>query len=321
MNGLFHALDPAGPQAALIAQLWWLTVAVCALVLVAVLLAFFIALRRAPRADAATPADVKPLQQAEPRTRLVVTAATIASAVLLVGLVAASAATDRALMQLPLQNALNVQVTANQWWWDVRYDDPDPSRIFATANEIYVPVGRPVIVRLRANDVIHSFWVPNLHGKKDLIPGTEGTIHFRADRAGTYHGQCAEYCGLQHAFMAFVVHAVPQEEFDRWAESQRKPAAAPSTAPQKRGHDLFMSGTCMMCHAIQGTPAQARKGPDLTHVASRERIAAGRLANTPENLASWIRDPHRHKPGVNMPAHVLAQGDLEALVAYLGALR
>jgi len=250
-----------------------------------------------------------------------VTAAVAVSSILLIGLLVASVATDRALAQLPLVDAVNIHVTAHQWWWEVTYDDAQPERMFTTANEIHVPVGRPVLVTLHSDDVIHSFWVPSLHGKKDLIPGRIATIRFRADQAGRYHGQCAEYCGLQHAFMAFEVVAVPPEQFETWAQAQRKPADEPTDAAAQRGRDLFLSGSCMLCHAIQGTTAGARKAPDLTHVASRARIAAGRLPNTPEDLARWIADPHKAKPGVNMPAHLLSNDDLQALVAYLGTLR
>jgi cytochrome c oxidase subunit 2 len=321
MSPLHHALEPAGPQAAQIAQLWWFTLAICGFVFAAVLVALAWALLRARRADATTPADVSPLHVAERGARLAVTGAVSLSIALLVVLVVASAMTDRALANLPLANALHVQVTAHQWWWDVKYDDREPSRVFSTANEMRIPVGRPVIVSLKSDDVIHSFWVPSLHGKKDLIPGKESILHLRADRAGAYRGQCAEYCGLQHAFMAFVVNAVPPEEFERWADAQRQPASPPATDAEKRGMELFLTGTCMMCHAIQGTTAQGREAPDLTHVASRESLAAGRLANTPENLAAWIADPHKFKPGVNMPGHRLPAPDLQALVAYLGTLR
>jgi cytochrome c oxidase subunit 2 len=316
-----HALQPAGVQAALIADLWWLTIAICAAVFVAVLVALFVALRRAPRGDEDSPPDLAPLQAAEPGPRRAVAASVAVTVVLLLVLLGASAMTDRALQRMPLEGALQLEVIANQWWWDVRYDDPHPSRKFATANELVVPVGRPVIARLKATDVIHSFWVPNLHGKKDLIPGMETTIHFRADQPGIYRGQCAEFCGLQHAYMAFVVKAVSEPEFERWAEAQRAPAAEPGDERARRGRELFLSGSCMLCHAIQGTTAQARKAPDLTHVAGRDTLAAGRLANTPENMKSWIADPQKLKPGVNMPAHPMAPQDLDALAAYLGGLR
>lgn len=321
MTPLNHALQPAGPQAAQIADLWWLTLAILAAVFAAVLAALLYALWRAPRSDQKTHPDLSSLHQPEPRARLAVTSAVVLSAVLLVVLVVASAMTDRALARLPLHGAVNIHVTANQWWWHVRYDDAEPSRVFSTANEIYVPVGRPVVVKLTSNDVIHSFWVPNLHGKKDLIPGTEARLQFRADEPGVYRGQCAEYCGLQHAFMAFLVTAVAPAEFERWAESQRQPAREPGDELQRRGKELFVSGTCMMCHAIQGTTAGGRKAPDLTHLASRPTLAAGRLANTPQNLAAWIADPQKHKPGANMPGHALAEADMKAMVAYLSSLK
>jgi cytochrome c oxidase subunit 2 len=213
-----------------------------------------------------------------------------------------------------------INVTAYQWWWQATYEDHEPARIFHTANELHVPVGRPVLVRLRSNDVIHSFWVPNLHGKRDLIPGRELFITFRADKPGVYRGQCAEFCGHQHARMAFLVVAEEPESYERWAEAQRQSAREPRSETEKRGQEVFMSSPCMMCHTIQGTPAQGRVAPDLTHIASRRTLAAGTLPNTRGNLASWIVDPHASKPGVNMPAIALRPDDLHALLAYLGSL-
>ena len=217
--------------------------------------------------------------------------------------------------------AIEVEVTANQWWWDVRYMSTDPSRIIRTANELHLPVGVPVHITLKSNDVIHSFWIPNLHGKKDLMPGRTATIQFRADKPGTYQGVCAEYCGLQHAYMAFDVVALPPERFDAWAEAQRKPAPEPADALTRRGHELFLTGSCMLCHAVQGTSANARVAPNLTHIASRAHLGAGILRNTPEALAAWITDAQKIKAGVNMPAHILPGDDLNALVAYLRTLQ
>jgi cytochrome c oxidase subunit 2 len=248
-------------------------------------------------------------------------AAVAVSAILLIGLLVASVMTDRALAQLSLSDALHVRVTAHQWWWEVTYDDPQLERMFATANELRIPVGRPVIVTLHSDDVIHSFWIPSLHGKKDLIPGRVATIQFRADQAGEYRGECAEFCGMQHAFMSFDVVALAPVQFEAWTGAQRKPAAEPEDAAARRGRELFLSGSCMLCHAIHGTTANARKAPDLTHFASRARIGAGRLSNTAANLAAWIGDPQKIKPGVNMPAHLLPDDDLKALVAYLGTLK
>jgi cytochrome c oxidase subunit II len=317
---MMDVLQPGGPQAAQIAGLWWLTFWVCTAVFVAILAAVAFALWRSPRATTGESPEF-PSPEAEKRVGWRVGAALGVSTLLLLWLLVASIFTDRALAHLPQANALNVRITGHQWWWDVIYDDPKPERMFNTANELYIPVGRPIIATLTSEDVIHSFWIPNLHGKKDAIPGRTSTIQFQADKPGVYRGECAEFCGLQHAFMAFRVVALPPAEFDAWAEAQRKPASEPGAPDAQRGKELFLSGTCMMCHAIQGTTANARKAPDLTHVASRERLAAGRLLNTPEDMARWIEDPQKIKPGVNMPAHPLKAEDLQALVAYLGTLK
>ena len=316
-----EVLDTAGPQAAHIADLWWLMLWVCVAVFVAVMTMLGWALLRAPRSNADTAPDVAPASKDERRLALSVGVGVAISSLLLIGLLVASVFTDRALAQLPVDDALSVHVTAHQFWWEVVYDDREPDRVFTTANELYLPVGRAVVVTLQADDVIHSFWVPNLHGKKDLIPGRIATIRLRADRTGEFWGRCAEYCGLEHAYMAFDVVAVSPERFASWAEAQRKSAPQPVDAVTQRGRELFLTGSCMLCHAIQGTTASARKGPDLTHVASRAHLAAGRLPNTPQALSAWILDPQRIKPGVNMPVHMLAGDDLAALVAYLQILK
>ena len=318
---MHDALAPAGPQAAHIAQYWWVMLAVCAFVFVAMMLALAIAVWRAPKAEPGAVPDVLPPEERERRVGRRIGVAVAFSILLLLGLLGGSIATDRALAQLSLVDAVPIHVTAHQFWWEAMYDDADPQRVFYTANEIHVPVGRPVIVTLTADDVIHSFWVPSLHGKKDAIPGRTSTIQFRADRAGRYRGQCAEYCGLEHAYMAFEIVATPQTEYDAWADAQRQAAPDPTDARTKRGRDLFLSGSCMLCHAVRGTTAGARKAPDLTHVASRSELAAGRLPNTPHDLEEWIRDPQKFKPGANMPAHPLADDDMDAIVAYLETLK
>jgi cytochrome c oxidase subunit 2 len=316
------ALHTVGPQAAHILDLWRLMLAVCTAVFVVLLAVLAVALWRAPRSHEPEAPDLRPLHATEPRLQRRVAIATAASAVALLGLVGASAWTDRALGALPLKDALHVRVSANQWWWDLRYDDPDPSKVFTTANELHVPVGRPVLLTLQSNDVIHSFWVPNLAGKKDLIPGRTTQMQFRADRPGVYRGQCAEFCGVQHAWMAFLVIVDEPAQYAAWAERQRASAQAPgSDALRARGEQLFLAGTCPMCHAIAGTEASARRAPDLTHVGSRRTLAAGTLGNDSSQLAAWIADPQRFKPGVNMPGHAYPDEDLRALVAYLQGLK
>jgi cytochrome c oxidase subunit 2 len=241
--------------------------------------------------------------------------------VLLLILIAASVLTDRALAQLPLRGAATIEMTAHQYWWEARYGESRSSNYFTTANELHIPVGTPVQVTLHSNDVIHSFWVPNLQGKKDLIPGRTATIQLRADRAGTFRGQCAEFCGMQHANMAFLVIAEPPARYQEWTEHQRSAAAAPVSEEEKLGRRVFMGATCAQCHTISGTEAAGRIGPDLTHLASRKTIAAGMLPNTRGHLAGWILDPQQIKPGNSMPPSALAAEDLKALLAYLGTLQ
>ena len=315
-----NVLQPAGPQAAHVKDLWDLTLLICTLVFVAIVAAVGVAITRRRAAGSTAPTTAAQLGPQRSAHRSVVMAVA-ASVLLLLLLIVASVFTDRALARLPLQDALHIEVTANQWWWEARYDDAEAARMFTTANELHVPVGRPVILTLKSNDVIHSLWVPNLSGKKDLIPGRSSTLELQADQAGSYRGQCAEFCGYQHAFMAFVVVADPPDRYAEWAEHQRAPAAEPSAPELARGREVFMNSTCVMCHNIQGTDATATHAPDLTHLAARHTIAAGTLPNTAEDLTRWIRNPQQVKPGSNMPASELADDDLKHLVAYLGSLK
>jgi cytochrome c oxidase subunit II len=313
-------LASAGPQAEHIEALWWIMLVICTAVFVGVLVAVAWALARAPRGSPATPPDLSSLVRPERGAAIVVAVAVGICLALLVFLTLASYITDRRLAGLGGPE-VQIELTAHRWWWEVRYLDADPSRTFTTANEIHIPVGKPVLVTLKADDVIHSFWVPNLAGKKDLIPGRDATLTMQADVPGTYRGQCAEFCGVQHAKMALLVIADPPEQYEAWAAAERKPALEPATNEQERGRDIFVNGRCAMCHAIQGTSAGARKAPDLTHFASRETLAARAVPNTIGHLAGWILDPHSIKPGVNMPANPLDPDELHALLAYLEGLR
>jgi len=309
--------NPAGPQAQRLYSLWIFLLIVATLVFVAVISAAFLAVRRASRRP-------QPLRQDEATHRgltRIVAAATGMTVVILFSFFIYSLTTGRALASLPAKSALTIHVTGVQWWWDVEYVDTVPSRRVVTANEIHVPVGVPVQIIATAHDVIHSFWVPNLHGKKDLIPGHTTATWFQADTAGLYRGQCAEFCGHQHANMALWVVAEPREAYEKWYAGQLQTPPPPSDSLARAGQDVFLSKSCVMCHNIGGTLAGSHVGPDLTHLASRRSIAAGTLANTRENLQAWIQDPQSIKPGSRMPATSLRPADLKALVAYLERLK
>lgn len=217
--------------------------------------------------------------------------------------------------------ALTVEVTGHRWWWEVRYPGRSPAEITVAANEIHIPLGRPVRFELVSADIIHSFWVPELAGKTDLIPGQRNVMWLEADSAGTYWGQCAEYCGLQHAHMQLYVVAEPPADFSRWLERQRAPARTPQDPAAAAGQAVFTRSACAACHAIRGTGAAGAFGPDLTHLASRRRIAAGLLPNTRGSLAGWIANPQALKPGNDMPVVGLEARELQAVVAYLGSLQ
>jgi cytochrome c oxidase subunit II len=313
------ALAPAGPQAARIAGLWWLmfwTLSVV-FVLVLVTLAWAIARRRRSIADPVGAAETR----AGRGTALAVGGGVAVTVVVLFVLLIASVATSRGLSSLQAHDPLTVEIVGHQWWWEVHYDAPVASDRVTTANEVHVPLGRPVLVTLRSPDVIHSFWVPNLHGKRDLIPGQANTLWLQADRPGVFRAPCAEFCGLQHAHMALVVVAETAPEFEAWMSRQRRPAPEPADAGTRRGRDVFLSAGCDLCHAIRGTDAAATVAPDLTHVASRLTLAAGTLPNTKGHLAGWILDPPTIKPGTQMPGSTFAPQDFQALLAYLETLR
>lgn len=312
---------PLGPQAEHILHLWNVFVVTCTVVFGAILAALGITLWKQPRANAETPPDVSHVNRPEPSVRNKVTAAIAGSTLLLVVLMVASFFTDRALAKLSLADAVHIDVVSHQWWWSATYRDGEPHQHLETANEIHVPVGRPVILQLKSADVIHSLWVPNLGAKKDLIPGRTAILQFRADKPGVYRGQCTEFCGYQHALMGLLVVADPPAQYEQWKQAGLTPAPEPTDATAQRGRQLFQSVSCAMCHTVAGTLAQGKQAPDLSHVASRMTLASGTLKNTPENLASWIADPQKHKPGTNMPATSLSKDDLAAIVAYLGTLK
>jgi cytochrome c oxidase subunit II len=216
----------------------------------------------------------------------------------------------------------DIIVTGHQWWWEVRYNGQTPDETFTTANEIHIPVGRPVVIGLRSADVIHSFWVPKLQGKVDLVPARENTIQIEADVPGRYDGQCAEFCGEEHAMMRIVVIAQNETDYAAWKIAQHGPSILPTREPEIHGLEVFEQRSCGLCHTIRGTHALGTVGPDLTHLGSRQMIAANSYPNDRAHLQAWITKPHALKPQVLMPNLFQMTGeDINALATYLRSLQ
>ena len=217
----------------------------------------------------------------------------------------------------PANQEPDLIVIGHQWWWEIRY----PGTGVTTANEIHIPVGRRFLVRLESADVIHDFWVPALARKIQLIPGQTNHIWLAADAVGTYGGECAEYCGAQHAWMRFSVIAESPAAFDAWLREQEKSAAIPASDSTQNGLKIFQTLTCINCHSIRGVSVAANAAPDLTHLAGRQILGAGVLSNTETNLFSWLKDPQTFKPGCYMPNLKLTDAQVGALTCYLGSLK
>lgn len=302
---------PAGPEAARLATLGSTMIVVATIVFVIVMAVMLVPIwrqRNAPRADGPPP----PVNE----RAWILYAGTAVPALILAGIFILTLGAYRASAPggaLPL----TIKVIGHQWWWEVRY----PDQQITSADEIHLPVGRPVKILLESDDVIHSFWVPNLAGKTDVIPGQPNATWLQADAPGTWRGACAEYCGMQHAHMALSVVAQREGDFARWVENERATSAPPSDSAVLQGEHAFLSAQCVYCHTVRGTQAQGRVGPDLTHLASRLTLASGTLPNTRGNLAGWIENPDRLKPGTKMPAVQLNGGQLEAIVTYLESLK
>jgi len=315
--GWQSALQPHGTQAMALNRLIWILIGVGAIVWVAVMLVLAGALaRRSRSARAGHTVDTN----TERRMGRAVGSAVLATALIILGLTLTSFLLTRGLSASDAR-ALEIEIRGHQWWWEITYLSSQADQVFTTANEIHVPVGRTIHLQLAAADVIHSFWVPNLAGKQDLIPGRDNSLTFAAQRPGVYRGQCAEFCGLQRAHMALLVIVDPPEAFEHWRRAQLTPAANPTDPQQAEGRKVFTSKPCAACHTVQGTSAAATIGPDLTHVASRRYIAAGLLQTTRGSLAAWIADPQTLKPGNNMPDVPLTATELQAVSAYLAALK
>lgn len=307
------ALHAAGIQAEKIETWWWAIFTVTAIVTLIVFLVLALAVRRGHASAAPHVDDRRLLRHVGISTALTV--------MILIGLIVGSVITSRAVASERRSEALEITVTAYQWWWAAEYQHPEPEQRFRTANELHIPVGRDVKIKLLTSDVIHSFWVPSLAGKLDAIPGHESTVWIKATAPGVFRGQCAEYCGFQHAHMAFVVVAEPSDAFERWVEAQRQTAHPPQSELEQRGLHLVERTACVMCHTIRGTAAAAMIAPDLTHFASRSTIAAGTRPLTQQHLEEWLKDPQALKPGTRMPTLGLSDDDRAAIAAYLEQLK
>ena len=312
-------LDPHGPGAARVTSLWWVMLAIALVVLTVVVVMLVVAVLRGRRSASPGREQARPASGEEPRwgEPFIVVAGFVIPALILVTLFVVSLRAMAALRDPGQAAELEIRVTGHMWWWEAQY--PNGA---VTANEIHVPAGRPVRFTVTSADVIHSFWVPQLQVKADMIPGKVNTLTIQADEPGRWRGQCAEFCGLQHAQMIFWVVAEPPATFDRWMAHEALAAAQPTDPGAARGQSVFLNQTCAGCHAVRGTPASlARVGPDLTHLASRSTIAAGVLPQTRAALAAWVSDPQVAKPGAVMPPTDLTAAELDALLDYLQSLK
>ena len=319
--GFQNALGGDGAEAANFADLFTVFMIVCTFMYLIVVAALFAAMWRRRRGEEPLTVETGKHHQTAPLLKPALVGWTALMAVGLVGLTIASFFTDRSNAAAAREPELVINVTANQWWWDVEYLARDASKIIRTANELHLPVGVPAEIRLKSNDVIHSFWVPNLAGKQDLIPGRTTDVQLVPNKIGLFRGQCAEFCGVQHAHMALDVTVESAADFKRWAAAQQTVAQAPRTPLELAGYRYITTRECSVCHNITGTPASAKVAPDLTHFASRRSIAAGTLPMSKGNLYGWIADPQSQKPGSHMPTIGLEPDELHAIVAYLERLK
>jgi cytochrome c oxidase subunit 2 len=293
--------------------------AVSILVCLVIGIILWMAVRRARPADQDVDIETIPVERGGSGIRWISVGLAI-SAIPLAGALGWTLITLTAVAGPLTHPGLVLDVTGRQWWWQVQYAADEPSEVFETANEIHIPVGVRVLVRLHGGDVIHSFWVPQLSGKTDTIPGQTNLSWIEADQPGRYLGQCTEFCGYQHAHMQFEVVAESREAFDRWRTAQLQAAGPPASPAATRGLAL-VEYRCGLCHRVRGTQAGAVSAPDLTHLMSRRQLAAGTLPNNPGNLVGWISDPQNIKPGTLMPNQYLSAQQLSDTLAYLEQLQ
>jgi cytochrome c oxidase subunit 2 len=312
--GTQSPLDPHSPQSRDISTLWWWMLVVAGIVFLGAVAMLVYAWIRRDR-------EGLPFfgSSARAEITLVVIFGIGIPAVVLIALFFVSDVYVLGKTDAPVARTtdMTIEVTGHQWWWEVSY----PGTAAVTADEIHIPSGEQVNVVTHSADVIHSFWVPQLNRKIDVIPGKANRIGLYADEPGTYRGQCAEFCGLQHSHMSFYVIAEPPDQFRAWLANMAADAPAPSNPAERAGQQLFLSNQCESCHQIRGTPASGRIGPDLTHLASRGTLAALTLPNDTAHLQEWIRDPQHFKPGNKMPGLNLSDADISSITTYLRSLR
>lgn len=310
-------LDPAGAQSGELLSLLTVMLWVCGAAYLAVLVFLGGSIWRARRV-------IETERDPESGDRALTQGLWVWGALVAVGilvLAGTSFVIDGRLAKLGQASALDVRVTGHQWWWRIEYRDPGTGAWVETANELHLPLGRSTRLELGSADVIHSFWVPNVAGKMDLVPGRTNVVTLTPRRPGWFRGQCAEFCGAQHANMAFDVKIDTPAEFGAWLARQRRAAAAPADTILARGATIVAQGTCAACHRVRGTAAAARAGPDLTHLASRRSLAAGTLPMTRGAVQGWIAQPRALKPGTMMPPTALTAADADALSRYLMSLQ
>jgi cytochrome c oxidase subunit 2 len=301
------ALDPQGSGAERIAELWWFMLAAGGVVYVTVMGALFLALRRRGRGQA---------DASESHAVAFLFGGIVLPAIVITATFVLTARPGGPLFAMAGPSSLSIQVTGHQWFWSVDY----PEQGIATANELHVPVGIPVELELRSADVIHSFWVPQLNGKLDVMPQKANRMTIEALEPGVYRGECAEFCGVQHAKMQLLVIAEPPEDFDAWVARMAQPASEPTTSDARRGLETFMASGCGACHTIGGTSARGTLGPDLTHVGSRRTLGAASIPNTRGHLGGWVVDAQSAKPGNKMPPQTVPADELPRLLDYLQSL-
>lgn len=320
MNSPQDFMHAANAGAQQIAQFgWWVLIVFC----VAAAIVWLLLIRIAMRGDAGSFAEHAPAEEEKGRPWILIGGLGIPAVVFLAFFALMFAPMRAESMHEHGDRPADIRIIGRQWWFEAQYRGESLDRSVSVPTEVHIPVGRPMTIDVETRDVIHSFWIPKLHGKIDLLPGQVNRLHITADAPGVYRGECAEFCGVQHAHMRIEIIAQTPDEYAGWLEGQRAPAQpVKSNDAINRGHDVFLASACSLCHTIRGTDAHGQVGPDLTHVGGRARIAGGSFENTPANLAAWIVDAQSLKPGAQMPSmRQLSGTDLRALVAYLQSLR